>query len=134
MRIFQTKLFDGYVSGTTNVYTQTADADLLGSVERLTLGVVVNAVSGTNPTITVQIENSPDGTRWMNQYNTVPEINGVTLVAADSTLYYSTNQASTTRSSPTVPIASFIRMRIALGGTSPGAYVRLWVVGRSPAF
>ena len=131
MRIFQTKLFDGFVSGTASVYTHTAFSDLLGSVERLTFGATVSAVTGTFPTLSVQLESSPDGTRWMNQSGGPeldPTIQGM-LVAGDNPAIISSNQ-----SSRTVPIGGLVRMRIALGGTSPAGYVRLWVAGRSPAF
>jgi hypothetical protein len=127
MLVFRAKLFDGVLTGTGNVYTQTADAELLGSVERLTLGVAYDGVTGTNPTMTLQLENSPDGTRWMNQSAT-PEYAGLSFASAKGFLY------TTSFPSTTVPIGGFVRIRLALGGTSPSGYFRLWAVGRNPAF
>lgn len=126
MRVFQAKVFDGQMSGTGTVYTQTAFSDLLGSAERITLGAIVNGLSGTGPTITIQFENSPDGTRWVNQFSS-PEINGQGL--SDGIPFISTNLGSRT-----IPIPNHVRLRISLGGTSPAGHLRIWVVGRSPAF
>lgn len=129
MLIFRAKLFDGFLKGTGNIYTQTADAELLGAVERISLGVVFTGVAGTSPTFTLQFENSPDGTRWMNQ-NPTPELSAVSItpISGDTSFEVVTNKASTA-----VPIANYVRLRFALGGTSPSGYLRLWAVGRSPA-
>jgi hypothetical protein len=123
MLVFRAKLFDGVLKGTGNVYTQTADAELLGSVERLTIGVAYDGVTGMNPTLTLQLENSPDGTRWMNQ-NASPEY-ALAIVGTKGFVY------TTNFSSLTVPIGGFVRIRMALGGTSPAGYLRLWAIGRS---
>ena len=126
MLVFRAKLFDGVLKGTGNVYTQTADSELLGSVERVTIGMVFNGVTGTNPTFTLQFENSPDGTRWMNQSAT-PEHSGSLIPGADGfALAWTTNF-----SSMTLPVGGYVRMRLALGGTSPAGYLRLWAIGRS---
>lgn len=128
MKAFYTKVFDGTISGTANVYTNSDFAELLGGVERLGIGIQANAVSGSSPTITVQIENSPDGTRWLSQSTTAEYVSPI-LSIPDNAVQYTTNFRSTT-----IPIANYVRLRIAMGGTNPSAYVRLWVVGRSPAF
>ena len=127
MLVFREKLFDGFLRGSGNVYTQTADADLLSAADRVTVGLVLSAVTGTDPSITVQFENSPDGTRWMNQ-SASPEVDGTTIPGSEFVVW------GTNEGSRTIPIAGYVRLRIALGGTSPAAYLRLWVIGRSPAF
>ena len=129
MHVFKAKVFDGFVNGTGSVYTQTAHAELLGRVERLSFGAVVSAVTGTNQHLTVQIENSPDGTRWMNQSTAGPEMDVGPLNSGDNLMQWRANNTSTT-----VPMPGFVRMRIAFTGTSPAGYIRLWVAGRSPAF
>ena len=125
MKVFHTKVFDGLISGTNPVYTQTQFSELLGSVERLGFGAQMSAVSAAS-TLTVQIENSSDGTRWMNQSTTAAELTA-SLGAGDNPLQYATNARSTT-----IPIGNHVRLRIALGGAQTG-HLRLWVVGRSPA-
>src|SRR5690349_17722063 len=125
MRIFQAKVFDGYIRGTGAVFTQTADSELIGSAERLVFYAVMNGVSGTSPSLTIQLENSPDGTRWLNQA-TGPEVSAM-LNPGDNSAY------GTSAQSTTIPMAAYIRMRITLGGTDPGGYLRLWLNGRSPA-
>ena len=126
MLAFRAKLFDGFLKGTGSVYTQTADAGLLGAVERITVGLIFNGVTGT-ANLTLQFENSPDGTRWINQSPTA-EIDALPLSTGDS-FEWTTNLGSRE-----VPIGGFVRIRLALGGTSPSGHVRLWVVGRNPAF
>ena len=130
MIVFRAKLFDGFLKGTGNVYTQTADSELLGSVERLTIGMVFNGVTGTSPTFTLQLENSPDGTRWMNQSAT-PEYDnvGISGDSSGNSVVWTTNFGSTT-----VTIGGYLRIRLALGGGSPSGYLRLWAVGHGPAF
>jgi len=123
MRIFQEKIYDNLVSGTTNVYTGTELSELLGSVDRVTLFAYVLGVTGTGPTITMQLENSPDRTRWQNQ-NSTPEINGSSLGSGDN--FIQTNTVAG------VPMAGHVRLRIALGGTSPVAVVRIWAFGTGP--
>lgn len=125
MLVFRTKLFDGFMKGTGSVYTQTTDSALLGSVERLTLGLVFSAVTGASPSLVLQLENSPDGTRWMNQ-SVTPEYN-MSISSGDS-LVYVTNFSPTT-----VPIAGHVRIRVAFGNAAHAGYLRLWAVGRSPA-
>jgi hypothetical protein len=128
MLVFRVKLFDGFLKGTGSVFTQTADSELLGSVERVTLGLVWNSVtvSSGDATITLQFENSPDGTRWINQ-NVTPELNAE-LVSLGNSVQYTTNLGSTT-----VATAGFVRVRLAMGGASPSGYLRLWAIGRHPA-
>jgi hypothetical protein len=123
MLVFRAKLFDGFLKGTGSVYTQTADAELLGSVERVTIGMVFDGVTGTGLSFTLQFENSPDGTRWMNQSAT-PEYS--LSLSTGKSFVYTTNYGSTT-----VPIGGYVRLRMALSGSSPAGYLRLWAVGRS---
>jgi hypothetical protein len=125
MLVFNQILYDGFISGTADVFTE--PSQLLGSVERVTWGLIVNAVAGTSPTITLQFQNSPDGSRWTNQSSIQPEGNALSLSAGDNILAPGTNFPP----SSGTPIANYIRIRLALGGTSPSGYVRLWVVGRT---
>lgn len=124
MVIFSTEIFQGLVSGTTNVYTGAAFYELLGSVERVSVYALLTAVSGTSPKFTCQFENSPDRVRWVNQQST-PELNALSLALGDNTFEFMSGQ--------NIPVQHHVRIRMALGGTSPATVLRMWVVGRSPA-
>jgi len=123
MQIFYQKIFNGFLAGTANVYTDTATSLLLGSVDHLTFFANVLGVSGTSPTITCQLEQSDDGVRWQNQSGTA-ELNAWSLSAGD-------NLAIPFISTPGGPILKLVRLRIALGGTSPAAVVRVLANGSS---
>lgn len=126
MLTFAQSAFDGYVVGTGNVYSLTDISELLGSTDVLHVSAVALAVTGTNPTLTVQIENSFDGTRWQNQSSTA-ELNAQSLGAGDNAPFF-----FVTSSSP-LGRAARVRLRIALGGTSPTALLRIRAAGRDPA-
>lgn len=124
MRSFVVKAFDEFVTGSTNVYTPSSLAELLGSVERISCAGMVFATNGTSPTITVQFEHSPDGTRWTNHQAT-PEVNALGLSAGAANNAFTVTNAVNS-------VLSHVRLRIALGGTSPSGVVQIWISGLSP--
>jgi hypothetical protein len=129
MRIFNQLVFDGYVNGTTAVYSNPALYDLLGATDQLSVTgytAQVTVGSGT-PTLTVQVEHSADSIRWINR-NTAAEIAAATLSTSTETPVQGHDGNPNTR-----PTLGFARLRIALGtlaGSSPAGQVRLWVIGR----
>ena len=123
MRNFLVKAFDEYVVGTTNVYTPTSLGELLGSPDRLCGMFIVHTTTGTSPTVTIQFEHSFDGTRWQNQ-NATPEVNAW----APSGGFANAIPFASTR----IPTLNYVRLRIALGGSSPSASLAIWLCGRSP--
>jgi len=122
MRIQHDLVFDEIVDGTTSVYTDPKWDDVLGYPDKLTLFVVTDGVSGTSPTILVQLEEGPDQRNWMNKGGG-PEIpaTAISTTAATALAGYDTGA---------YPNPAYVRARIQLGGTSPRARVRLWVTGR----
>jgi hypothetical protein len=66
MRSFHTLIFDDVVEGTTAVYSPPGFDDTLGAVDALSLCASASQVTGTSPTLTVQVEQSPDERRWSN--------------------------------------------------------------------
>lgn len=122
MRLFHAKIYDENVEGTTALYTDPSHNSLLGSVEKLSIFAITDTVSGTTPTLTVQIEESGDQVHWTNKAGTA-EINGVTLSPTAITLAVGRDTGAT-------PSSGFLRLRVSLGTTSPKAHVRLWVTGR----
>ena len=124
MIVFAVPAFDSFVEGTESVYTSSEVCELLASVERLCVSVIVAGSTGTGQTLTCQFENSPDGTRWINQSST-PELNAVVLDGG--------NQVFEFMNSDNAVIQGYVRLRLALGGTSPAAVLRVRIVGRCPA-
>jgi hypothetical protein len=121
---FYEKIFHNYVSGTQSFYTDTRYADMLGTVERLSITGSVGGITGTSPTLTIQLENSPDLTHWQSQ-SVTPEIANIPIGPGTYTMAFD--------SELDVPFAAFVRLRITLGGTSPGGLVTIFACGRSPA-
>lgn len=121
---FYEKIFHNYVSGNQSFYTDTRYADMLGGVERLSITGAVAVITGTSPTLTIQLENSPDLTRWLSQSATA-EIDNVPIGPGSYTIGFD--------STLDVPFAAYVRLRITLGGTSPAGLVTIFACGRSPA-
>ena len=122
MRNFVVKAFDDYVVGSTNVYTPTSLAELLGTADRLCGVVIAHAVLGSSPTLTIQCEHSFDGTRWLNQ-ETTPELNATSVGGVNTVLTFVSTK---------IPTLNFVRLRVALGGGTPSATLEIWLCGRSP--
>lgn len=125
MRIFYRLAFDGYITGTTNAYSDPNLSTLFGNVDQLAIGGYTSQVSGTSPTLTVQVEHSIDNARWQNR-NTTAEIPSTTTLSTTAETVVAGNDGDPTGR----PTLAFARLRIALGGTSPAGQVRLWVTGR----
>jgi hypothetical protein len=123
MKIFSQCVFEGYISGTANVYSDSQYNTLLGTTDQLSVSGYTAQVTGTSPTLTVQVEHSFDNIRWQNRNGTA-EIATAALSTSQETQVQGQDGNPTAR--PTLP---FVRLRIALGGTTPNAQVRLWVTG-----
>jgi hypothetical protein len=108
MRIFHKLVFDAYVNGTANVYSDPALTSVLGTADQLVVGGYTSQVSGTGPTLTVQVEHSIDNIRWQSR-NTTAEVSAVSLTAGVETPFSGQDGDPTTR-----PTLAFARLRIAL--------------------
>jgi len=125
MLLFFEKVYDGFITGGQNVYTQTEHSELMGSADHVEIAVQARGIAGTSPTLTIQYENSFDGTRWQNR-TASPEVNNVSLNVGDNPLQLFADLSQ-------VPTAlNRLRLRIALGGTSPSGVLQIWAMGRSP--
>jgi len=99
---------------------------LLGLADQLSLGGYAVGVTGTSPTLTVQVEQSFDNVRWMNR-NLNPEVLAVALSTAAETNFSGCDGNPAER-----PASGFARLRINLGGANAKAQVRIWATGRDP--
>lgn len=123
MREFSKDVFDEIISGTGNTwYTPGSFNDLLGSADFLGIYAATTNVSGTSPTLTIQTQHSADGQNWVNVSGTA-EI-PATAIASNTGYYGSDNGVSPV-------LASFVRLQITLGGTSPQCRLKLSVTGRT---
>lgn len=104
----------------TTLLSGTFTANTTGSAVAVDPGVFVAAVfvnvtalSGTSPSVTVYIDDSPDGGAWATLANTAAiNTTGVTALRI------------------TNPMGAYVRARIVLGGTSPSATLIVMWVGR----
>jgi|ERR1041385_553587 hypothetical protein len=122
MIVFREKIFDGYVSGTQGVFTNSDYALLLGSTGEIHMALTVLGVKGSDTSVRVEYQMSFDGTRWI----VVGDALGSTGVGpgdvADPLLFFASAY-----------VLSHVRFRIVLTGTTPAGLFRLWATGRSPA-
>ncbi|HTD62218.1 MAG TPA: hypothetical protein VK679_16300 [Gemmatimonadaceae bacterium] len=128
MRKQNTLVFDDFVYATAAdlVWTDAKYNDLLGRFDQTSIFAVADSVSGTNPTLFVQIEQSGDGRNWKAK-NSSPEING-TAITANATTPVQGNDAGS------APSASFVRLTVYLGGTgTPTAHIKIYVCNRDQA-
>lgn len=123
MRTFQALVFDDTLDSSTPLYIDPSFNDELGSMEDLSIFGVAVALSGTSPTLSVQIEESPDQIHWRNK-GASPEINAAAL-----SLTTFTNVQG--RDAGALPASGFVRLRVEVGGTTPRVDVKLWVAVRS---
>jgi hypothetical protein len=123
MRTFQALVFDDTLDSSTPLYIDPSFNDELGSMEELVISGVAVALSGTAPTLTVQLEESPNQIHWRNKAGT-PEIS-----AAPLSLTTFTNVKG--RDAGALPTSGFVRLRVEVGGTSPRVQVKLWVAVRA---
>ncbi|APR86500.1 Hypothetical protein A7982_11849 [Minicystis rosea] len=122
MRTYTKTVFNDFVVGTGSTYTTSEHNKLLGSAGKIAFQVVGDQVSGTSPTLTLQIEHSSDGRNWSNRSGTA-EINAQSLSSSATNVLFASDAGAT-------PLLGFVRLRIALGGTSPNAHVKITAVGR----
>lgn len=130
MRLFHQLVYEGYINGTADVYTDNQLDALLGSADQLTISGYAAQTSGTSPNITVQVEQSFDQRRWIgrNGGTTTGEVYTLTLATGSETLFQGHDGNPDNR-----PTLGFARLRIRLGGTTPNSQVRIWVTGRDRA-
>src|SRR5260221_291316 len=105
MLVFSEQIFSSFVSGTTNVYTDTRFSELLNHTESLSIFARLDSVVGTTPTITFQFEDSSDGTRWQNEAPT-PEVNALGLSVGINIVTF----VRKTTAVPLIPIMRYGRL------------------------
>jgi hypothetical protein len=123
-QVFNERVFRDYVAGSsTTYYTSPSLNEMLGSVNAIAFHAVADNVVGTSPTLSVQIEHSGNNRTFLAK-NVNPELNGLSLVTTATNNGYGGDGGA-------VPPLGFVRLKITLGGTSPGCFLELYVTGWS---
>jgi hypothetical protein len=116
-------VFDDRLTSTVAAYTSSDFVYLLGTFSRMRIQVLASDVSGTSPTLTVQLEHSADERNFVS-VNTTPEISASGLTVGSVTNVVSTSTLGTRAQHHAA------RLRVQLGGTSPQANLKIWVTMR----
>jgi hypothetical protein len=121
MRAYHQLVFDEFLEGAVTLYTDPGFNSQLAMTEKLMLYAIADTVSGT-ANLTVQIEEGPDGVHFQNR-NASAELtaNGMSTSA---------NTTAVGRDFGSNLGTGFVRLRVALAGTTPKAHVRIWATGR----
>lgn len=97
--------FTGMLDGVMTVATAGGTFDM-GDASGIAAHIVVSAISGTTPSATFVLEDSPDGTNWAN--------------VATSAAVTATGVTVLRSSGATTPIGRYVRVRMsAFTGTTP---------------
>jgi hypothetical protein len=123
MRLYNLSVFDDIIAGTASTWYSQGDYDkALASADWLVIGASITAVSGTTPTLTVQLEQCCDGLNWIAVGS--PVLNATSLSA--NGLYFGEAGAG-----GALIFMSYLRAKITLGGTTPQCRLKLYVTGRA---
>lgn len=116
-RLWVATVFDDVIMGTGAAYSSPDFNDNLGKFDKIAVHAVVDQVTGTGPTFTLQLEHSGDGRNWLNM-NTTAEINAVSISVSAVNSMIGVDSGS-------VPTLAFVRARVQLGGGATGARVKV---------
>lgn len=117
-------LFD-VVAGTVSTYTPDEHQEALGGTDKLAIQTIIDKVTGTSPTVTMELQHSCDRRNWSvaNTFRTT-----AALLTTGANIYVDTAGGGVAP-----PQLGFRRIRIQLGGTNPQARVKMLVCLRDAA-
>lgn len=119
-RMVEALVFDDVVVGTAFAYSSPRWDELLARREATVLHAVVDQVTGTLPTIAVDLMDGSDGRNWRLKARMVSEIS-LSATATNSFVGYDDSVG---------PSHGLARIRIVLGGTNPSAHVKIYFCAR----
>lgn len=123
-RRFVELVFDDFIFGTTPVFTPARFDEVLGSASRLAIHLVADKATGTSPTIAVQAQHTTDGR------NVAPMSAGGGFEIPATALSTSSTTTLTGFVEYSAGPLRRVRLQLGLGGTNPGAHVKLYATGR----
>jgi hypothetical protein len=125
-RRFCELVWDDFIFGTTSVFTANRFDALLGSANRLAIQVVADKATGTSPTFALQVHHGADGRNFAS-------------ILAGGSSEIPITALSTTAVTVLNGVADYssmlrhVRLRLTLGGTNPGAHIKVYATGRDKA-
>ena len=120
--LFCDKCFEQGISGTTAIQTTPEKYAMFAQAEKFFLQARATQVSGTSPTLTVAIEHSNDGVTWTTKATPISAF-GLSAGAINGTTGSDLGTAAVG--------GAKVRLTISLAGTTPSAFVEIWLTGRS---
>ncbi len=124
-RRFCELVYDDFIFGTTAVFTADRFNELLGSANRLAIQVVADKATGTSPTFSLLVFHGADGRNFASILGAGAEIPATALNLTAVTLLNGAADYSS--------MLRYVRLRLTLGGTNPGAHVKVYATGRDKA-
>lgn len=126
MRVFNLKVFDQIVSGTTDVWYSPEEHELaLGGCRQYALQAVTTGVQGTSPHVVVLPMHSCDSENWITTGDTFDF-----GVVAENGAY----AESSTFAPLWLPLGVRLKFQISLTGVSPRCRLKLYCTGHSIAY
>jgi hypothetical protein len=125
-RRFVELVFNDFIIGTTPTFTAAQFDELLGSANRLAIQVVADKATGTSPTLSLQVHHAADERSFVS----------VSLVGGFEILPTALSTTAVTILNGVADYSALfrhVRFRLALGGTNPGAHVKVYATGRDKA-
>lgn len=120
MKYFNVPIFDEYISGGSPAQWYSSDEflSLLGGADVLEIQAATSMVSGTSPTLTIDTQQSADGS------NFAPHTSMASVPISNNGIYCA---GTTTAARP----LRLVRIRISLGGTAPRCRLKITATGRA---
>lgn len=130
MKALTLVLFDDSISGTGVVwYSPDEYSEELGEHDQIGVHAAVSNVSGTLPTLTVNVEHSADGQNWLTARGYAPWGSAQGLPEISTAIGpNATYSGSDTGLDPV--LLGFVRLKVTLGGTGPKCRLKLAVTCR----
>ncbi|MBZ0119209.1 MAG: hypothetical protein K8H88_19600 [Sandaracinaceae bacterium] len=119
--LFNQRVFEGPISGTTAVYTPAELNRSLAQADKFFLSVRAAQSSGTSPTVTVALEHSNDNVNWTNK---------ATLLSAQALSTSAITHLFASDLGTSNVGGSFMRLSVQLGGTTPASNLQVTLCGR----
>jgi len=128
MRLFNALILDEFIEGTGQPGPSLGWALLLARAETLKFTFIVDTISGTSPTLTVNLIGSLGDDTSANAEVSKALLSNQSLTAGVTSVVTATYSAV----DATNPPLRYLSLATAVGGSSPKAHVRAWVCGRGP--
>lgn len=118
------KVWEGGVSGTNPIWTGPELYERIANAEKWFVQARATQTTGTNPGLDVKLQDSNDGINWRDKTTLITGASNNIPINTVTTLYG--NDTGTANVG-----GCKMRVQIMLSGTTPGAFIELWLTMRS---